>query len=83
MKLIDDWRKLPRMYSVWAMAMVVAIQTSVSTYITPEMLSAHILLFPDWTYDMLQKAVTAFLGITGMIGRAITQDFGSDPSGPS
>lgn len=73
MKLINNWRDAPRWYSVWAGAAVVSIG-SIGTYLTPEMLAAPVLFLSDWTWGKVLSAVTAFFGITGIIGRLISQE---------
>jgi hypothetical protein len=74
MKLVDDWRDAPRMYSVWAFAAIATLQGSVIGFITPEQLAAPVLFFPAWTWGSLNQAVVAFLAVTGGIGRLIAQD---------
>jgi hypothetical protein len=73
MKLIENWREAPRMYSMWAFGSIATIQGSVLAFITPEQLSAAILFYPVMTWGGLVQAVVAFLAITGGIGRMIYQ----------
>ena len=73
MKLIDNWRQAPRMYSVQALAAIAAIQGA-QAYLTAEQLAAPILFAPDWTYASALQAATAFLGISGLVARLIAQD---------
>ncbi len=73
MKLIENWRQAPRMYSVQALAAIAALQAA-AAYLTPEQMAAPILFAPGWTYAAALQAVTAFLGITGMLARLIAQD---------
>ena len=73
MRLIENWRQAPRMYSVQALAAIATIQGSVA-FLTAEQLAAQILFFPSWTWAGLAQSVTAFLGITGMVARLIAQD---------
>jgi hypothetical protein len=71
MKLIDDWRDAPRMYSIWALAAITTIQGSVLAFLTPAQLAAVAL--SGWTWGELLQSAVAFLAITGGIGRLITQ----------
>ena len=73
MKLIDDWRDAPRMYSMWAFASIATIQGSVLAFVTAEQLAARILFAPAWTYAEAVQAVVAFLAISGGIGRLLSQ----------
>lgn len=73
MKLIDNWRDAPRWYSMWAAAAVVTLG-GISTYLTPEMLNATVLFFPDWTWGKALSSLTAFIGITGLVGRLVSQE---------
>jgi hypothetical protein len=72
-RLIDNWRQAPRMYSVQALAIIATLQGA-QTYLTAEQLAAPILFAPDWTYGSALSAVTAFVGITGLVARLIAQD---------
>ena len=74
MKLIDNWKQAPRMYSLWAFASIATIQGSVIAFITPEQLATMVLFLPSWTWGELLQAVVAFLAVTGGIGRLVTQD---------
>lgn len=73
MKIIDNWKQAPRMYSVQALAAIAALQAG-AAYLTPEQLASPILFAPGWTYASALQAATAFLGITGMLARLIAQD---------
>jgi hypothetical protein len=73
MKIINNWKQAPRMYSVQALAAIAALQ-GVQAYLTAEQLAAPILFAPEWTYASALQAATAFLGITGLIARLIAQD---------
>lgn len=81
MKLIDNWKQAPRMYSVQALAAIAALQAA-QAYLTAEQLAAPILFAPDWTYGSALHAVTAFLGITGLLARLIAQDLPQQQQGP-
>lgn len=72
-KLIDDWKQAPRMYSIWAFTSIATLQGSVMAFITQEQLQAPILLYPSMTYGTALQAVIAFLAVTGGIGRMIAQ----------
>lgn len=73
MKLVDNWKKAWTWYSVWAAGAVVTIG-SIGAYLTPEMLAAPIVFLPDWTWGKALSSLTAFLGVTGLIGRLISQE---------
>ena len=73
MKLIDNWRDAPRMYSMWAFTSIATIQGSVLAFIAPEQLAAPVLFMPEWTWGALSQAVVACLAVTGGIGRLISQ----------
>jgi hypothetical protein len=73
MKLIDNWRRWPRMYSQWAAAAIMGLQTGVMVYLTPEQLAAPTFLW-DYTWGQLASGVTAALAVSGFIGRLISQD---------
>lgn len=72
-KLIDNWKQAPRMYSIWAFTSIATLQGSVMTFITQEQLQAPILLYPSLTYGTALQAVITFLAVTGGIGRMIAQ----------
>ncbi len=74
MKLIDNWRDAPRWYSTWCFASIAAIQGVTKGFITIDQLAARILFYPDWTWGGLVDAVVAFLAVTGLIGRLISQE---------
>jgi hypothetical protein len=74
MKLIDDWRQAPRMYSIWALAAITTIQGSVLAFLSPAQLAAIVTGLPGWTYGELLQSVVAFLAVTGGIGRLIAQE---------
>jgi len=74
MKLIENWRQAPRMYSMWALAAITTIQGSVLAFLSPEQLAAIVTGLPGWTWGELLQSAVAFLAVTGGIGRLITQD---------
>jgi hypothetical protein len=74
MKLIDNWRQAPRMYSVWALSGIATIQGSVLTFLTPEQLATIVTGLPGWTWGEVLQSAVAFLSVTGGIGRLITQE---------
>jgi hypothetical protein len=78
MKLIDNWRQAPRMYSVQALAAIAAVQAA-AAYLSAEQLAAQVLFYPQWTWGGLIQGVTAFLGITGTFARLIAQDLTKAP----
>ncbi|MEY4952503.1 MAG: hypothetical protein RL299_927 [Pseudomonadota bacterium] len=74
LKLIDNWRQWPRMYSQWAFATIGGIQASILAFVSPEILAAPILFFPSMTWGGFTSSLTAFLAISGFFGRLISQD---------
>jgi len=72
-KLIDNWKQAPKMYSVQALALIGTLQ-GIAAYLTPEQLAAPMLFAVDWTYGGAIQAVSAFAGITGTVARLIAQD---------
>ena len=72
MKLVDNRKDAWRWYSVWAASAVITIG-GIGQYLTPEMLEAPVLFWPDWTYQRVLSALTAFFGVTGLIGRLVSQ----------
>ena len=72
MRLVDNWRDAPKWYSMWAAAAVVTIG-GFGAYLTPDMLAAQVLFMPDWTWQKVLSSLTAFFGVTGLIGRLISQ----------
>jgi len=81
MKLIDNWRQWPRMYSQWAFATIAALQGSVLGFISAQTLASPILFFPTMTWGGLANSITAFLAVSGFIGRLIDQGF-TEPQPP-
>lgn len=79
MKLIENWKQAPRMYSVQAFAAIAAIQ-GMAVYLSAEQMASPIIFLPEWTYGAAMQAATAFLGITGMVARLIAQDLPADGS---
>lgn len=77
MRLIDNWRQWPRMYSQWAAAAILGLQGGVLVYLTPEQLAAPT-FFLDYTWGQVASGVTAALAVSGFIGRLISQDLPGD-----
>lgn len=73
MKLIDNWRQWPRMYSQWAFMAIAGLQTSVLTIISSKFLAATILFFPNYTWGGLFEAIIAALAVTGFGARLLDQ----------
>lgn len=73
MKLVENWKEAWKWYSVWAASAVVTIG-GVGAYLTPEMLAAAVVFLPDWTWGKVLSSITAFLGVTALIGRLISQE---------
>ena len=71
MKLIDNWRQWPKMYSTWAFGSIATIQTT-AALLSAEILAAPVLLM-DVTWGGLISSLTAFLAISGAVGRLISQ----------
>jgi hypothetical protein len=80
MKLIDNWRQWPRMYSQWAFTTIAGIQGSVLAFVAPDILAAPVLFLggigipAEMTWGGAIAGVTAFLAVTGFVGRLIAQD---------
>lgn len=72
MKLVDNWKEAWKWYSVWSAGAVVTLG-GIGSYLTPEMLAAAVVFFPDWTWAKVLSSVTAFFGVTGLLGRLISQ----------
>jgi len=73
MKLIDDWRQWPRFYSTWAFSSIATIQGA-TAFLSAEVLAARVPFMPaETTWATLIASATAFLAITGAIGRLIDQ----------
>lgn len=73
MKLIENWRQAPLMYSVQALAAIAAIQGA-AAYLSAEQLAAPVLFWPSVTWGGAIQSITAFLGVTGSVARLIAQD---------
>jgi hypothetical protein len=73
MKLIDNWKQAPRMYSVQALAVIATIQGA-AAYLSPEQLASQIPFLAAWTWGGAIQSATSFLGITGLVARLIAQD---------
>jgi hypothetical protein len=65
MKLLPDWRRSWRWFSVQAMALALAVQGAWAA-LTPDQVAA----LPDWTV----QAVTGAVLVLGIIGRLVAQD---------
>jgi len=74
MKLIENWRDWPRMYSMWAFTSIATLQGSILAFISTEQLAAPVLFYPSMTWGSAFQALVAFLAITGGIGRLIAQE---------
>lgn len=72
MTLVENWRDAWKWYSVWSAGAVVTLG-GIGSYLTPEMLAATVVFFPDWTWAKVLSSVTAFFGVTGLLGRLISQ----------
>jgi len=78
MKLIDNWRQWPKMYSTWAFGSIATIQTA-TAFIAADVLQAQVLFFAGYTWQGLISSATAFLAISGMVGRLIAQNNVDEP----
>lgn len=74
MKLIENWRDWPRMYSQRAFATIVLVQGSVLAFLTPEQLAAPVLFYPALTWGAAIQGFIALLAVTGFIGRLLSQE---------
>ncbi len=81
MKLIDNWRQWPRMYSQWAFITIGMLQANVLAFMTPEQLAAPVLFLQAITWGELTQGVTTGLAVSGFIGRLISQGIESPPQG--
>lgn len=73
MRIIDNWRDAPRMYSIWAFGAIGTIQGSLLAFVSEEQLAARVLFAPTWTYGEIAQAVVAALALSGTVGRLIAQ----------
>ena len=71
MQLIDNWRQWPKMYSTWAFGSIATIQAA-TAFIAADVLAARV-PFIDYTWQGLISSATAFLAISGMVGRLVAQ----------
>lgn len=71
MKLVENWRALPRMYSVQAMSAIVVIQAARVT-VGADTLAMPVPLLGSTVAEAL-TALTAVLALTGIVGRAVAQ----------
>lgn len=76
MKLVDNWRQWPRMYSQWAFVTIGALQANVLAFMSTDQLSAAILFYPAMTWAGLISSVTTALAVSGFAGRLISQSLG-------
>lgn len=76
MKLVKNWRESWKWYSQWAFAAISTISGAggITAYLTPAMLTSRVLFLPTWTWGEVVLSVIAILGITGGIGRMISQE---------
>lgn len=79
MRLIDNWRQWPRMYSQWAFTTIAGIQGSVLAFMTKDQLDAPVLFYPSLTWGAAVAAVTTALAVSGFVGRLIAQDIPAAP----
>ena len=71
--LVVDARNWWRWYSTWAFTTIGGIQTSVVVYIPKAHLDAAVMFYPTLTWSDAIASFTAFLAVTGFIGRMISQ----------
>jgi hypothetical protein len=71
MKLIPDWRRAPRMYSIWALSAIATIQGSVLAFLSPAQIDS--IALNGWAWGEVLQGMVAFLAVTGGIGRLIAQ----------
>lgn len=72
MKLIDNWKQWPKMYSQWAFITIAALQANVLVFLSTSQLAAPA-LFVSATWGELIQSVTAGLAVTGFFARLIDQ----------
>jgi hypothetical protein len=73
MKLIDNWRQWPRMYSQWAFATILGLQGSVLAFLSSDQLAAPLLPWLTLTWGQAIQSLTAALAVSGFVGRLISQ----------
>jgi hypothetical protein len=73
MNLIKNWRDAWKWYSVWALSAATTVG-GITAYLPPSALVAPVLFFPEYTWGSLIGAVVAVLGVSGLIGRVISQE---------
>jgi hypothetical protein len=80
LSLIENWREAPKFYSIWAFASIATIQGVTKGFLTLDQLASRVLFYPDWTWGGLVDAVVAFLAVTGLVGRLISQSPKDEPA---
>lgn len=78
MHLVKDWKKAPRMYSIWALSTIALLQGYVLPNVPPDILALPLPFYPAWTWDRVGQMVTMVLAISGAAGRLISQDLGEE-----
>lgn len=78
MHLVKDWKKAPRMYSIWALSTIALLQGYVLPNVPPDILALSLPFYPDWTWERASQMVTMVLAVSGAAGRLISQDLGEE-----
>lgn len=73
MKLIENWRQWPKMYSQWAFITIGALQANVLAFMPPNYLTAPTLFISNMIWGELISGVTVALAVTGFIARLVHQ----------
>lgn len=73
MKLIDNWRQWPKMYSQWAFITIGALQANVLVFMPPNYLAAPTLFISNMTWGELISGITVGLAVSGFIARLVHQ----------
>jgi hypothetical protein len=77
MKLIENWRKAPKMLSVQAFLLIGGVQ-SIQLVLSAENLASSVLFFPDLTWNTVFNSTIVALTIFGVVGRVIHQSLNGD-----
>lgn len=74
MKLIENWRQWPRMWSQRAFMAIATIQGSVLAFMSAEQLAAPLMFFPSVTYGAALQSLIAALAVAGGVMRLLSQE---------
>lgn len=76
MKLVDNWRDVPRMISVQMLALIATVQ-GILAAATPEQVASLVPFTMSTTWANLGSTVTLTAAVIGGIGRFIDQGLGN------